>query len=144
MKLLYYSLVVGLAGLASCQKEEATPLLTASFEQVVTLRYQQSAALPQPSAPELTVTVEDVQDGRCPSDVTCVWEGVVYANLGIQDQSGINQKLTLSLGAIKDTAATVQANGRQYTVVLKDVTPYPKGNGVPKEDKRVVLAIRRE
>ncbi|GAB2468731.1 hypothetical protein GCM10011375_29850 [Hymenobacter qilianensis] len=144
MKLLYYSFVVGLAGLASCQKEDATPLLTAAFNQPVTLRFQQSAALPNQNTPELTITVKDVNDSRCPSDVICFWAGVVYTNLGIQDQSGASQTLTLSLGGINDTVAPVQANGQQYNIILKEVMPYPKGNDVPKEDKRVVLAIRRQ
>lgn len=144
MKLFYYFLLAGLVSLTSCEKEDTTPLLTASFEQAITLRYQQSAALSDQSSPELTVTVEDVNDRRCPSNAFCFVPGIVYTNLGIQDQSGAIQPLTLRLDGTVDSAATVQANGRQYSVVLRDVTPYPVGGDVPKKDKRVVLTVRRQ
>lgn len=146
MKSLYYSLVAGLAVVAGCQKEDATPLLAASFERALTLRYQQSAALPNQSAPELTITVEDVRESRCPSDVTCVSAGGVGTDLRIQDQSGASQTLTLRLVGLSTgtDSAAVQANGRRYTIALKEVTPYPTGNDVPKKDKRVVLTIRQQ
>ncbi|SHL95875.1 hypothetical protein SAMN02746009_03693 [Hymenobacter psychrotolerans DSM 18569] len=132
--------------LAGCKKEAAVaPSIDAAFNQSVTLRYQQRAALPNQGTPELTVTVDDVVDTRCPEGVNCLQPGDVQTVLGVRDQNGTGQVLTLQLegrsSSVDSTA--VQANGRQYTIVLQEVTPYPKTTDVAKKDKRVVLVVKR-
>ena len=139
-------LAAGLCLLASCKKGDSFPArIDAAFNQQVTLRYQQGAALPNQSAPELTITVDDVQEMRCPSEVTCLQPGEVVTVLGIQDRNGAGQPVTVRLDGLSvgNDSAAVQANGRNYTIVLKEVTPYPIRSVEPKERSRVVLIVRR-
>ncbi len=45
----------------------------------------QTVAVPGTTA---TVTLESVQDHRCPRDVMCVWAGYVAATLGVREAPG--------------------------------------------------------
>ncbi|GAB2470204.1 hypothetical protein GCM10011375_40960 [Hymenobacter qilianensis] len=146
MKLLY-SWAVGLLGLTACSKENnVTPHLQAAFNQEVTLRYSQTASLPDLQAPELTLTLEDVLDQRCPP---CFSPGTVQAVLAVQSQNGERQAVRLCLGCgsatgLSDSAA-VQANNQRYVLTLHQVTPVDTGSGGngPKKDKQAVLTVQR-
>lgn len=142
----FYLLAVSGWWLAGCQKDDSTtPLIEAAFNQRVTLSYQQRAALPTQNVPELTVTIDDVEDTRCPQGVRCQLAGEVYTQLAVRDQSGASQSVTLQLVGHSTSidSAAVQANGRQYTLVLQEVTPYPETMQEPKQQKRVTLLIKR-
>lgn len=141
-----YILIVSLLCLLGCKKsEQAAPLIDAAFNQQILLHYQQTATLPNQSAPELTLTVEDINDSRCPKEANCILPGEVPTVLGVKDQSGSSQTLTLRLIGISTTpdSAVVQANGRNYTVVLHEVTPYPSISEIAKKDKHVLLTVKR-
>jgi len=143
----FLSIVIGsLCCLAGCQKNDAfSARVDSAFNKPVTLRYQQGAALPNQSAPELTITVDDVDDTRCPTHLACAVPGLVQTALSIRDQNGAIQPVALRLIGLSNEAdsAAVQANGRRYTIVLQQVTPYPGPKAVPKQDQRVVLLVKR-
>ena len=42
------------------------------------------------STENLKLTLHDVYDSRCPSDVTCVWDGQVTATIQIQNNTHEN------------------------------------------------------
>ncbi|OWP61574.1 hypothetical protein CDA63_18700 [Hymenobacter amundsenii] len=139
-------IIVSLWCLAGCKKnDDFSARVNAAFNKPVTLRYQQGAALPNQSAPELTITVDDVDDTRCPTHLSCAVPGLVQTALSIRDQNGALQPVTLRLIGLSSEvdSAAVQANGRRYTIVFQDVTPYPGRKAVPKQDKRVVLLVKR-
>ena len=143
---LPYLLAVGLWCLTGCKEDDSfSPRIAAAFNQSVTLRYQQSAALPNLSAPELVVGVNTLEETRCPRNRSCLTGGTARVVLGIQDQGGTTQLLALELMGLSTTidSAAVQANGRRYVVVLHEVNPYPNGTETAKNKMQVVLTVKR-
>ena len=71
---------------------------------------------------ELKMTLLDVEDSRCPSDVQCVWEGTVTAKIslerGVQDLGIYN----ISLAMIEEKEQTFDG----YYIRLTNVEPYPE------------------
>ena len=139
-------LTAGLWCLTGCKDDNSfSPRIDAAFNQQMTLRYQQSAALSNQSAPELTVRIDTLEESRCPRNFTCLRGGTARVVLGIQDQGGAKQSLALELMGQSTTidSAAVQANGRRYVLVLHEVNPYPTGTETAREKMRVVLTVKR-
>lgn len=94
-----------------------TPILLSQFQ----LRPNQTASEPNNiDIKFLNVT----DDSRCPSDVTCIWQGksTITVNVVKSGQNVGNFSLTSGLG---DKNATVQiSNG--YFLQLTKIEPYPK------------------
>jgi hypothetical protein len=65
----------------------------------------------------------DVDDSRCPLDVTCVWEGKVTATILVQNQT---HKISKSF----DIDSTLSAIS-PYNVTLVDVIPHPTSTEKP-------------
>jgi hypothetical protein len=128
----------------SCKKESDTPQVEAAFNQQFTIGYPQTAYLPTPSSPELTVSVDDIVDTRCPPNITCLLAGNVQATVGVRGQSGAKQAALLCLGCGPTTgltdSAVVQANSRRYVLRLHTVTPIL---AAAKSDYQVTLTIKR-
>ncbi|SMB79716.1 hypothetical protein SAMN00120144_3984 [Hymenobacter roseosalivarius DSM 11622] len=145
MKHTIYVFALGLLLLASCKKGgDSTPHLDALFDEKFVLRYTQSAGLPDQQRPELTVTVDDVLDKRCPS---CGDGGFVTTVLRVEDQQGSPQTATLCLycGPTSSDTLTVRANSRRYVLRLHQVNPAPVAApaSLKKEEKQVVLSVKR-
>lgn len=76
---------------------------------------------------ELKLTVLDgIEDSRCPSDVTCIWEGnvSVKVNLIKGDQNIGNHTIQL------ETIDGDEQNFDGYFIRLINVEPYPKSNTI--------------
>ena len=141
-----YVVAASLWCLAGCKKENSyDPLIEAAFNQPMMLRYQQSAALPNQSAPELTVRIDTLEEYRCPSDVTCHWEGLARVVLGMQDRSGAKQSLVLKLRGLSTgiDSTAVQANGQRYVLVLHELNPYPSRAVKDNTQRHIVLSVKR-
>lgn len=65
----------------------------------------------------LKITFSDVEDSRCPLDVTCVWEGQVTAMLSIQSKS---DTIDVSL-----SPGETDSHFAPYEITLIDVKPHP-------------------
>jgi len=136
-------LVFGLL-LLGCEKESSVSDVAAPFGQEFTLRFTQSARLPEVNEPELTLTATDIVDSRCPP---CGAPGTAKTVLRVQDQVGHQQTLTLCLDCgteFRDTV-TVRANSRRYQLTLHRVTPEPVAEPASpkKEGKQVVLSVKQ-
>ena len=70
------------------------------------------------SVDSLDVEFSGIDDSRCPSDVTCVWEGRASVTLRIYNQTQ-SQSIILSTNEI----TTFRMNS--YEITLIDVLPYP-------------------
>lgn len=138
------SVVLGLLLLLSCEKENSVLDVAASFNQEFRLRFTQSARLPEVNQPELTLTVTDIVDTRCPP---CGAPGTAKTVLRVQDQVGQQQTLTLCLycGTEFSDTLTVRANRRRYQLTLHRMTPEPVAEPASpkKEDKQVVLSVKQ-
>ena len=69
------------------------------------------------SLDDLKITFYDIEDSRCPSDVTCVWEGKVRAMIRISNS-------THDIGG-PHSIGFVQESFSPYLITLKDIQPYP-------------------
>ena len=63
-----------------------------------------------------------LDDSRCPSDVTCIWEGTVSAEVNIVKDGENRGKYVIPFGLI-DSAASQSIDG--FFIMLYDVKPYP-------------------
>ena len=63
-----------------------------------------------------------LDDSRCPSDVTCIWEGTVSAEVNIVKDGENRGKYVIPFGLI-DSAALQSIDG--FFIMLYDVKPYP-------------------
>ena len=65
----------------------------------------------------------DVEDSRCPSDVTCIWEGKVSAMIHISNQ-------THKIGGPLEISYSI-THISPYTITLVDVKPHPVSTEKP-------------
>ena len=66
----------------------------------------------------LHVTFLEVEDSRCPSDVTCIWEGRASVILGVYDPI---QYQTITLTTSENSTSYFGS----YEIKLIDILPYP-------------------
>ena len=59
----------------------------------------------------------DVEDSRCPSDITCIWEGKILAMIQVSNS-------THEIGGPQNIGF-VQKSFEPYSIRLKNVEPYP-------------------
>lgn len=93
----------------------------------------QTVAVPGTTA---TVTLESVQDHRCPRDVMCVWAGYVAATLGVRDAPGQTiRQVVLSQPPLQSQQMTDRLVIQGRALTLERVEPLrsfqPKGPAVP-------------
>ena len=70
---------------------------------------------------DLKMTLLDIEDSRCPSDVVCVWQGTVSAKIQLEkgeQDLGIH---TISMETIEENEQTFDG----YYIRLTNVEPYP-------------------
>jgi len=71
---------------------------------------------------DLIMTLLEIEDSRCPSDVLCVWQGTVTAKIKLE-------KGGLDLGVYSIPMETIQSNEQifeGYYISLTNVEPYPE------------------
>jgi len=66
---------------------------------------------------DLELYFYDIEDSRCPLDVTCVWEGKVTVMINIKNQ-------THNIGGIFTPGYTI-SNFTSYEITLVDILPHP-------------------
>ena len=66
---------------------------------------------------DLELHFRDIEDSRCPLDVTCVWEGKVTVMINIQNQTHKN--------AAYFTPGFTSTYHIPYEITLVDIQPYP-------------------
>ncbi len=83
----------------------------------------------------MKLTIEDVQDSRCPLQAMCVWQGEARVKIMVD----ILTKYELELSTFDNHADTIQ----NYEIRLVNVIPYPEiSNQIQRSDYRVVMEIR--
>ncbi|MEH1813864.1 MAG: hypothetical protein V7K26_21145 [Nostoc sp.] len=90
------------------------------------LRYGRTAYLPTENI-EIKFS-KVIQDSRCPTDVTCIWQGQVIIGLDIIKNGQQVSTLTLTLVPGRD-ALPIQFLDK-YSVKLTQVSPYPNSKKV--------------
>ncbi|MBF8961953.1 hypothetical protein I0P70_01740 [Pontibacter sp. FD36] len=98
------------------------------------------------AAPTVKLKVEDVRDGRCPSDVVCVTYGSVEVILVIVIGHDRGETLTLCLGdcagrSQPEDEAVVRVGTALYKVRLLGVSPLPNTKEKSGQVKEVQLVL---
>lgn len=78
----------------------------------------------------LIITLLAVEDSRCPSDVTCVWQGTVNAKIKLENEGK-------DLGIYEIPMETIQASEQifeGYYIRLTNVEPYPVSSDPIKDE----------
>ena len=117
-----------------CGRSMTQPNLDQPFE----LRPGETATV---VGPTLEITFEAVeQDSRCPTDVTCVWEGDATVKVALSQPSGPRQNVQLhTAGSLGRTAAYLG-----YEVELRELQPQPRSTAAISPDQyRLTLAVHR-
>jgi len=111
---------VGAVFVAACKPSATTPADT------IALGLHQSARL----ASEV-VRADTIQDSRCPTGTTCIWAGLARVRLLLsKDTASTTVRLTLGPKVHQDKSTrsgstSVLLNSERFSVILRDVTPYP-------------------
>lgn len=113
--------------------------VTQAAQGAIELRVGTSAPVPGTGATLTFVRVRD--DSRCPTGVTCIWEGDAVVELRLQDRAG--EALTVELHA--NPRFERQASALGVTISLERLDPYPDaGEPIAPDSYRLTLAIARD
>ena len=105
------------------------PMISESFAEQITVKFGETV-----SYENLKFYFYDIEDSRCPSDVTCVWEGQVFAMIRISNA-------THDIGGYRDIG-NVEKSFPPFVVTLKDIQPYPVSTEKP--DYVATLEIEKQ
>lgn len=94
----------------------------------------------------LSITLQSINDSRCPANALCVSAGNARVKLRLSDNSGAEAFAELCLGFCDtgnntEDSAAVRLGNTAYIVVLKEVNPFPEIG--KKQNKKAVLIIRK-
>jgi len=86
------------------------------------------------------ISILDIQDSRCPSDVTCVWEGEVKILINVVNDHNPLGNFTLTSRAGDKDLSTQTIDG--FSIQVIDVNPYPiSTKQIPLSDYVVTLVV---
>lgn len=131
--------------LTSCKNEKVS-----LKEGTRTFYYQQPDLMDLNS--QTTVTLTQVEDGRCPEDFNCIWGGSVTVTLQF-DLRNLNKKQDIQLcsGCLGDKGpnaitekAILDLEGATYQITFKSISPNRNSKNPPKkEDYEVSVQIEK-
>ena len=118
IKFSFGFLFAGVVLLYACQSKDVFPLGPAVIELNKSATFHSG----------LTVSVDSLNDFRCPKDVYCIWQGNASARLRLtQNQATQSVKLYVwDMPNFKYAhTADILLDGRSYRITLREVAPYP-------------------
>lgn len=88
----------------------------------------------------LQITINHINDSRCPSDVTCVWEGEAKVQLRLTHNEQISGNFTVS--TLKNSNSVSFDN---YLISLLSVEPYPVSTkNISADDYVITVLVSKE
>lgn len=126
--------------ISSCEKDSI------EFDNPFELMENESIVL-QGNNNGLKITLQSVNDSRCPINAFCVSAGNARIKLKMSDNSGAEVFSELCIGFCDtknnaEDSSIFRLNNASYIVVIKAVSPYPEVGKNP--DKKVLLIIRKD
>ena len=89
------------------------------------------------------ISILNIEDSRCPSDVTCVWEGEVKISVYVVKDKNPLGNFTLTSRAGDKNMATQTVDG--YSIRVIEVNPYPVSTKqIPLSDYVVTLVVSKK
>lgn len=108
---------------SSCSKQSIENIRTAEYDNLFELSTEEQVILPKASK-EIMISLNSINDSRCPKDIQCVWAGNATVELTIMAESGAKASAVLCLGDCKDKngSARINLDSKNYLVTLSAVT----------------------
>ena len=129
--------------LASLEQESfaqsSAPMsIDANLDSEFVLQINQSAEI---KSEYITVTFFNVtSDSRCPSDVTCIWQGQAGIEIGVQ-KGEVESSVSLSIGGDSSPEESIF---NSYLIQLVDLSPYPiSTKNIQPEDYTATIKITK-
>src|SRR3990172_6842849 len=112
--------------------------IEANLDSEFLLEVNQSAEI---KSEDITVTFFNVtSDSRCPSDVTCIWQGQAGIELGVQ-KGEVESTISLSIGGDSSPEESIFD---AYLIQLVDLSPYPiSTKNIQPEDYTATIKITK-
>ncbi len=131
------SLLLGFSLFGACKSSEVAPIATDR----VTLGQNKSARI----GADITVRVDTLQDSRCPTGATCIWEGEAFVS-AVVSNSTAQQRVRLYFSSTtrrtqRDSAGVTLA-GQTYKVLLRDVVPY-RDLAKPQQEQQAIIQVTK-
>lgn len=125
--------------ISSCEKDSI------QFDSPFELELNQSIILPGNNG--LSLTLQSVEDSRCPINASCITAGNVRIKVRLSDNSERESFAELCLGLCDtknntEDSTVIRLNNISYILVLKDVNPFPELG--KNQHKKALLLIRKE
>lgn len=131
--LIHLNLIIFLLGTIACNRGEGDPSIINETELAVG-----DMALSD-NGSDFTFTFKDVlEDSRCPSEVTCFWEGRIVLEF-LATENSDTATIILATENSRDGDSLLDGQFKQHTFRLLEVNPYPKSAAIPKEDIRAKI-----
>ena len=139
MRIIYRVTVTLLTALTACQNEPTAPaVVAAALGERMTLDVGQTALI---AGTPLSVRFARVlSEGRCPSNVACIWEGSAEYVLEVRTVGAIDDSLRVLSMATHAAARGAQLGAYRYETV--ELAPYPRdGSAVDLSRYRLTLRV---
>lgn len=128
-------LLIGLSLFSACKSPETAP------SDRVSLGVNKSARV----SADVTVRIDTISDSRCPIDLQCFVAGDALVSLSLSNVAE-TQKRRLSLYGRslsgRTDSTTVQFGSSLYSVVLRNVVPYPDLTKLQQEKQAVIQVTK--
>lgn len=115
------------------------PASPASY--TVTVSQDRPATLAQE---QLTLSLTEVKDSRCPVGAQCIWAGHAAVTLGVGKTGGTSQPVVIGTEAPDNLKLPNKATYGPYTLSLSKLEPWPtKDAGVPQQRYVATVQVTR-
>ncbi|MGQ0791936.1 MAG: hypothetical protein ACT4NJ_06915 [Nitrosopumilaceae archaeon] len=118
--------------------QSSTINIETNLDSEFVLQVNQSAEI---KSEDIIITFLNVtSDSRCPSDVTCIWQGQVGIKLDVQKGEEVST-VSLSIGGDSSTEESIF---NSYLIQLVDLSPYPiSTKNIQSEDYTATIKITK-
>jgi hypothetical protein len=125
---------------AACASAGTTPTPTPALNEEFTLAPGQTASV---NGADVRLTFERVsEDSRCPTDVTCIWEGDAVVILKVKAKS---EETTREVHTQGGEPRSRKAPAGDYVVTLVRLDPAPRSTAaIDAKDYRATLSVGRD
>lgn len=127
---------------STCKETGVEGSIKAELNKPVALSLTEKAIF---SSDSLLVEVSEINDSRCPANVTCITAGSAKVRIAVSGAGSEKNVFSLCIGHCdnrnQETDQAVFQNGKlSYSVTLKGVEPYP---GTSDKIKKAVIIVNR-
>lgn len=124
---------------ASAQAGASAPVSPASY--TVSVSQGRPATIAQE---QLTLSLTDVKDSRCPVGVQCIWAGHAVVTLAVGKKGAPPQPVLIGTEAPENLKLPYKATQGPYTLSLAKLEPLPtKDGGVPLQRYVATVQVTR-